>query len=243
MVKHHIKLGLLGFALFCSTQSGTISEIASPQGFKTIEYPAGSYSHWISTLPLKQDKIIKTYDGNTAHNDNFNVLAVVEMPLLFQQDLEQCADYCFRFWAEYHQQLKILDKLYLFDYNGNKRPFNTSNKPFNSFLKSSMSNTNSFSIKKGCQEVSIADLKPGDMIVQNEGGGIGHISIIMSICKSDIGDALYLIGFSYMPAQEFHIEGAFDAYGKQGWFTLKGYYDFLHDNLDLGKPVLRKFTE
>jgi hypothetical protein len=243
MTTNHIKLAILGFAVCCSAQAGTINEISAPQGFTKIEYPIGSYSYWISNLPLKQDKIIKAYDGSTVPNDNYNVLAVVEMPLLFQQDLEQCADYCFRFWAEYHQQLKILDKLYLFDYNGNKRPFNTSNRPFNSFLKSSMSNTNSFSIKKGCQEVPMADLKPGDMIVQNEGGGIGHVSVIMSMCKPEKGEALYLIGFSYMPAQEFHIEKATDAYGKQGWFTLKGYYGFLHDNIDLGEPVLRKFAE
>jgi hypothetical protein len=243
MTTLHIKLALLGFVVFVSVQAETIKEIAAPQGFKTIDYPVGSYSHWISNLPLKQDKNIKTYDGNTVPNGNYNVLAVVDMPLLFQQDLEQCADYCFRFWAEYHQQLNILDKLYLFDYNGNKRPFNTSKKPFTSFLKSCMSNTNSFSIKNGCQEVSIADLRPGDMIVQNEGSGIGHVSVIMSICKSEKGEALYLIGFSYKPAQEFHIEKAFDAYGKQGWFTLKGYYDFLHETIDLGEPVLRKFTE
>ena len=81
---------------------------------------------------------------------------------------------------------------------------------------------------------------PGDCIVQNDDGGIGHVSMILSSCHNAAGDIYYLIGFSFMPAQEFHIENAMQ-FGKDGWFTLHGYYEFLKNHLDLGEPVLRRF--
>ena len=44
-----------------------------------------------------------------------------------------------------------------------------------------------------------------------------------------------------MPAQQFHIERADDRYGKEGWFTLEGYEQYLRENLNYGDPVLRRF--
>jgi hypothetical protein len=104
-----------------------------------------------------------------------------------------------------------------------------------------MVHANSHSIKKGAKELSAQDLQPGDMIVQNEGVGIGHVSVIMSVSQSRTGEKLFLIGFSFMPAQEFHIEYAKPKYGKDGWYTLEGFYWYLKENLNLGEPVLRRF--
>jgi hypothetical protein len=163
------------------------------------------------------------------------------MPLLFKSDLEQCADYCMRFWAEYHKDMNKLDFLYLFDYSGNKKKFAGSGKNYKSFLKWIFSYSNSYSLKMGCAEVSKKELIPGDMIVQNEGGGIGHASVILDVCKSEEGKKLYLIGYSFMPAQEFHIEKAAGARGAEGWFTIEGYFDYLSDYIPLGDPVLRRF--
>ena len=85
-------------------------------------------------------------------------------------------------------------------------------------------------------------LKPGDMIVQNRNGGIGHASVILDVCESKKGEKLYLIGYSFMPAQEFHIEKAEEKYGRDGWFTIEGYFRYLSEFLDFGEPVLRRFS-
>ena len=106
-----------------------------------------------------------------------------------------------------------------------------------------MAHANSHSLKKACTDVTMTDLKPGDMIVQNQDGGIGHASVIMDVCESEKGERLYLIGFSFMPAQEFHIEKAKPEYGRQGWYSLDGFYDFLLEYLDLGVPVLKRFKK
>ncbi len=243
MLVHPILIITLFIASLCEAQPANVNEIFVPQSYSIVKYAPGTYSNWIQYLPLKPNKIITSYKGETVNNDIYNIFAVVNMPLLYIQDLEQSADYCLRFWSEYHQQMNKLDELYLLDYNGNKKLFKQSNRAFNVFLRSAMLNTNSYCIKNGCDSISESDLKPGDMIVQNEGSGIGHVSVIMNICKSEKSEYLYLIGFGNRPAQEFHIEKAMDAYGKQGWFTISGYREFLKNNLDLGTPVFRRFSD
>jgi hypothetical protein len=222
-------------------------DIPVPEGYTRIHYPTSSFSCWMQSLPLKRTKEISLYNGKTLSSlynvfyYQFNVFAVVDMPLLFTSDLEQCADFCMRMWAEYHRAAGTLDKFYLFDYNGQKKPFVSSGKSFKQFLKWAFAGTNSHSLKKGCAEVKEEELMPGDMFVQNQSGGIGHASMIVDMCESKTGEKLCLIGYSFMPAQEFHIEKAPDDYGNGGWFTLKGCRQFLMDSFDYGPPVLRRF--
>ncbi len=238
-------LFLLSFFLTSESfpQEKTIyNSINPPAGYVRETFPEGSYSNWIQHLPIKENNIIFEYRGYTISRDYFySVFGVVDMPLLFHSDLEQCADYCMRFWAEYHKDMNRLDSLYLFDYSGNKKRFKDSEKTYLSFLKWAFSCSNSYSLKRGCKKVSRYELIAGDMIVQNEGGGIGHASVILDVCKSQEGKKLYLIGYSFMPAQEFHIEKAASTRGTEGWFTIQGYFEYLSAYLPLGEPVLMRF--
>ena len=226
-----------------------VSQIPAPDGFVRKSFPKGSFSDWVQNLPLKKSDRILAYTGSAINDPSHNVIAlynifgVVDMPLLFKTDIEQCADYCMRFWAEYHKSMNKLDQLYLFDYNGKKKSFSSSGKSYNAFLKWTFSYSNSYSLKKGCLEIKEEDAVPGDMVVQNESGGAGHVSMIVDMAESKEGKKVYLIGFGFMPAQEFHIEKAADVYGVVGWFTLKEFYKYLDDFLALGKPVLRRFSE
>ena len=219
-----------------------ISLIQPPSGYTREEFSSGSYSNWVQNLPLKECSEILDYRSEGLDVYSFyNVFAVVEMPLLFDLDLEQCADYCFRFWAEYHKERDKLDSLYLFDYSGNKKNFSVSGKTYIEFLKRSFAYSNSYSLKKGCKEVKVDELIPGDMIVQNKSGGIGHVSLVLDVCTSAQGEKLFLVGYSFMPAQEFHIEKADEKKGIGGWFTIEGYFNYLSEYLPLGEPVLRRF--
>ena len=217
------------------------NSIPVPQGYAREAYPSGSYSNWIQNLQLKTKPLILNYRGQAVESTFYQVFAVVRMPLLFQTDLEQCADFAMRFWAEYHRSAEKLDRLYLFDYGGHKIQFLQSGKSFTNFLKWAFSKTNSYSIKIGCRSVAADQLIPGDMLVQNEGGGVGHVSVVLDVCRSKGGNKLLLVGYSFMPAQEFHIERASDKYGTEGWYTVEGYIRYLFDNLNYGKPELRRF--
>jgi hypothetical protein len=223
-------------------QAGSIKyNIPVPAGYARATYPSGSFSDWIQNLPLKDRPIILNYQGQAVQSGFYNVWGVVQMPLLFRSDLEQCADFAMRLWAEYHKASGKLDQLYLFDYSGHKVYFKQSGRSFPGFLKWAFANTNSYSLKKGCLPVEPRQLRPGDLFVQNERGGIGHVSVILDLCRSREGKELFLIGYSFMPAQEFHLEKATDAYGIQGWFTMEGYIRYLRDHLNFGEPVLRRF--
>jgi hypothetical protein len=239
-----IKSLFLFFTAFTAFAEGqTIATaIQAPDGYTREKYSAGTYSNWVQSLPLKECTVIIDYAEKRLDPYSFyNIFAVVDMPLLFHSDLEQCADYCMRFWAEYHKEMNKLDSLYLFDYSGNKKRFAGSEKTYIEFLRQAFAYANSYSLKKGCKEVEIEELMPGDMIVQNKSGCIGHVSLILDVCESGQGKKLYLIGYSFMPAQEFHIEKADEVRGVEGWFTIEGYFEYLSEVLPFGEPILRRF--
>jgi len=219
-----------------------VSDIPVPDGFHRIAQLRSTYTGWITDLPLKSGKTILDYTGKVIRNTFYKIWAVLDRPLLFQQDLEQCADFAMRLWADFHQEAGRLEDLFLFDYSGNKKFYKNADLPYQRFLKQAFSYSNSYSLKQGCQTVTPVNLRPGDLIVQNERGGVGHVSVIMDMCTSPDGRVLFLIGYSFMPAQEFHIEKADPSYGISGWFSLEGYYRYLTDHLNMGKPVLRRFN-
>jgi hypothetical protein len=78
-------------------------------------------------------------------------------------------------------------------------------------------------MKAYLEPVSEDQLQPGDMIVQNTTGGIGHASIIIDKARNENGDALYLIANGWTPAQTPFIWKAGEENGSGYWFTLDGY--------------------
>jgi len=219
----------------------TIRDIPLPKACRRVVYPKSSFSRWITRLPLKKNKTIFSYRGRIIQRSFYRVWAVADLSLLFKSDLEQCADFCMRIWGDYHKKNGLLEILFLYAYGGQKRFFRASRKSYYGFLRKRMAYSNSWSIKKGGLPVADRDIRPGDMFVQNRTGGIGHVTMVLDACVDTSGRKYYLLGYSFMPAQEFHIERARKQYGKFGWFSLKGAYSYLNDYFNYGKPVLRRF--
>lgn len=219
----------------------SISQIPVPAGFRRNSYDSASFSRWIQQQRLTGADSIVDHAGNRVDQWKGGVLGVVDRPLLFAQDLEQCADFAMHFWADYHRESDRLGDLRLFDYGGRRVSYAGSARGYLAFLKHVFSYSNSHSLKHGAVDVPPDELRPGDLIVQNENGGIGHVSVVMDVCTAPGGEALYLIGFGFMPAQQFHIERAPSGSGIDGWWTLDGFYRYLSEYLDVGTPVLRRF--
>ena len=230
-----------------------ILDIAVPKGYERIVYPADSFSGWIQRLPLKADSKILTHTGKYLTDRMYNRLGVLDLPLLFSEDLEQCADYCMRMWADYHKESDQLDSMFLYSYGGEKQYFASSGLSYIDFLYRAFNYSNTHSLKAGSLHIEekaqdgTPNLRPGDMIVQNDTGGIGHVSMIVDSSEDESGNRLYLVGFSFMPAQEFHIEEAVNFpsldldFGKEGWFSYEGYLKFLDEFLPFGEPVPIRF--
>lgn len=233
---------LIHWPLFGELQASSVRDLPLPPGYTRLSFQEGSYSRWLQNLPLKKDKTIKLYNKKNVTPGYYNVFAVIDLPMLFDRDLEQCADYIMRLWAEYHIKTKQEASLYLFNYSGEKQFFSKSGKNYRQFLLWAMAYSNSYSLKTGCAPVpGEKNLIPGDMFTQNRDGGIGHVSVILDICENTKGRRLYLVGYSFMPAQELHIEKATRRYGTGGWFTYEGYKRYLAEVLPFGTPVLRRF--
>ncbi|BDA79514.1 hypothetical protein LPTSP3_g24440 [Leptospira kobayashii] len=216
-----------------------VKEIPVPEGFQRIDFPKNSFADYLQNLPLKKEAKVLSYQKKDL-SDWYDMIAVINKPLLFQDDLEQCADFSMRLWADYHKESGRLDKLYLFDYPGKKRYYKDSKKDYNRFLRNAFASSNSYSLKKGAIPVTKENLQPGDLFVQNETGGIGHVSMILDEAKYK-NQKLYLIGFSFMPAQEMHIERSPTDKGKEGWFSYEGFIQHLRTKYPYGNPVLRRF--
>lgn len=222
-----------------------VDEVPAPPGYSRADTEPATFARFVQTLPLSPGTSLRTWEGK-AIDQGFEVLAVVNLPLLFKQDLEQCADWAMRLWAEYHKAAGRLQRLALYNYDGSRKRYRGSGESFEEFLRLRMAYSNSHSLKKGALPVSEEELMPGDLIVQNETGGIGHVSVILDMARpEDAPEAppLFLIGFSFMPAQEFHVERAGPRHGTAGWFTLEGFRGFLRERLNLGEPVLRRFSD
>jgi len=221
-----------------------VSELPAPAGFKRIDNPSGSYAAYLRSLPIKSDKRIALWTGDYLPSDTHQSLAVLDIPLLFNENLEQCADFSMRLWSDYLNHSNQLDQLALYDFYGNKKPFSKSGRSFRSYLRWHMAYSNSFSIKLGAKTVPLlSELQVGDMFVQNPGDeGIGHVSVVLDQAKNEFGHKLYLVGYSFMPAQQFHIEKASEQHGIDGWFTADGYRQFAEEQFGLfGKPTVMRF--
>ncbi|MEZ5330314.1 MAG: DUF4846 domain-containing protein [Verrucomicrobiales bacterium] len=240
------RIALAALTVIACSEAGAqemVNKIPAPTGYTRVATEAGSFSRFVQTLELRGDsKTIHTWKGEEL-NQGFHVLGVAKLPLLYKQDLEQCADWAMRLWAEHHKEAGTLERLTLFNYDGSKKAYRGSGESYEKFLRLRMAYSNSHSLKKGALPVNEPDIRPGDLVVQNETGGIGHVSVILDKATAPNKPPLYLIGFSFMPAQEFHIEEASAMHGVSGWFTLDGFRRYLKDRLDLGEPVLRRFPE
>jgi len=235
--------------IFSNIKWRRVCEIPPPANCERISVEKGSFSEWIRNLPLKETTEILDYRGKRI-NPFYKVYAVIDKPLLFKEDLEQCADFAMRFWHDYLRETNQIEKLWLPNYWGRKVYWlnwqrTHPNDSTISFLKSFMASSNSFSLKQGLKKIDIENEKllPGDLIVQNETGDIGHVSIIFDICENADGERFYLVGFGFMPAQECHIIKADEDFGKEGWFTLDGYLKYTQMYLPFGRCEFRRFEE
>ncbi len=210
-----------------SNSYGTLlSRISVPEGYARKEANDNSFTTWLRNLPLKKEdskvmlfnKSPKGYQG-AQH-------AVVDLDV-DPVDLQQCADAVMRLKAEFHYSKKEYDKIH-FNYtsghkvsfddwrkgkrpkiSGNKVTFTTGNKKgddyknFRKYMIQIFSYAGTASLTKELKRVDLADISPGDVFIQ--GGFPGHAVMVLDVVENDVGHKQFLLGQSYMPAQDFHI--------------------------------------
>jgi hypothetical protein len=199
-----------------------------PAGYSRVAVEDDSFGSWLRSIPLKPGKPeVKLYNGELKNRQDVHV-AVVDMDV-GTRDLQQCADAVIRLRSEYLYSRGNYEGLHFnftnnfrFDYDkwrqgfrvkveGNKTSWiaptrasvDESYPTFKKYLNLAFSYCGTLSLSKEMKSISVSEISIGDVFIR--GGSPGHAVIVMDVARNANGKKIFLLGQSYMPAQEFHI--------------------------------------
>ncbi len=205
-----------------------VSRFAEPAGYRRVFSPAGSFGHWLRNSPLKPgNPSVFLYDG-TLKQYQYGHAAVVDIDV-GDKDLQQCADAIIRLRAEYFYSRGSNDSILFRITNGDMIKYrkwingyrprvindrvnwqkqtatDSSYSNFRKYLDFIFNYAGTFSLQQQMKPVDdINGMQIGDIFIQ--GGFPGHAVLIMDIAENlTTGEKIFLLGQSYMPAQDFHI--------------------------------------
>lgn len=218
--------------------SGTTLEtrITPPEGYTRVSAGQGSFAQYLRSYPLLPDNSkLPVYDGSTIDNDD--VAAVFDISL-GDDGYQQCADSIIRLYSDYYYQKGEYDKISFLFSNGDecdydrwrngKRMFvlagfslelpaalsDDSEQQYRNYLKEVMRYSGTLSLQKESGVISPDELRVGDIICNDT-----HVVLIADMAVNDIGEKVYLIGQSFIPAVCFHIVSTERDGEVTPWFT------------------------
>ncbi len=219
------------------------SRIGLPKSFERIPVAKASFGQYLRKLPLKKaGEQVRYYDGKKKVSDGI-YMAVLDQKI-GRRDLHQCADAAMRLRADYlranGREAEIsfhLTNGFEMDYaswaagnrlkvNGNKVSWDlradssVTDKSYWSYLESLWTYAGTLSLSKEMKARALADMQIGDLFVQ--GGSPGHAVIVLDMAINKVsGEKLYLLGQSYMPAQEMQVLINPNDHHLSPWYSLK----------------------
>jgi hypothetical protein len=236
-----------------------------PAGYRRVAVEAGSFAEYVRNLAVLPDTAaVRYYDGRRVQQWPGSS-RVVDLPFLFKSDVEQCADMALRLVSEYFWQAGQADSLAFRLQNGqeigwrewragrrlrydaesdrhvrSREAADSSRAAFEEFLFYLFHWTGSVALKRDLRRITASELRPGDLIVQNTSGAMGHVSVILDAAVNGDGERLYLIANGWTPAQSMFIRQPQEGEGSDGWFSLAGYERHLR-GYQFGPFELRRF--
>lgn len=226
------------------TSTNTIAGgIPTPEGFHRIRVPRQSFGNWLRYLPLKPAGTrVNLYNGQPKLSQSVHH-AVVDIDT-GNRDLQQCADAVMRLRAEYlyfsRQYTNITFNFTSgdacrFDWwysgyrplvNGNQvtwrkqAAFDHSYPTFRKYLTKVFTYGGTLSLERELHpRASVSDLTIGDVFIK--GGSPGHAVIVLDVAiKPGSNKKVFLLGQSYLPAQDFHVLKNPNDPGRSPWYEI-----------------------
>lgn len=213
-----------------SPKSRLSRRIRPPQGFRRVAVKRRSFAAWLRGLPLlPKGALVHLYNGQRKAEQQHHT-AVVDLDV-GRRDLQQCADAVMRLWGEYHWSRRRQSQLSFRFLSGHwypwkrwarghrrrfrrgrfggwykRRKANTSYRNFQRYLRYAMSWTNTSALVRQWKRIPIRSARAGDVLLVGwRRGSPGHAVLILDQVQNKRGQKLFLLGQSYMPAQQFHI--------------------------------------
>lgn len=217
--------------------------IAPPDGYFRSATPPGSFSSWLRNLPLKAgNPLVRLYDGSLKPYQDGHA-AVVDIPV-GTRDLQQCADAVMRLYAEFNYSMKTYDAISFKITNGDivsfrrwingYRPFvsgstvvwdrtaaaDSSYATLTGYLEFIYSYAGTYSLGQQLRSIpNVTDMDIGDVFIQ--GGFPGHAVMVIDLAEHcATGERIFLLGQSYMPAQDIHILKNLEDPNINPWYSL-----------------------
>ena len=224
-----------------------------PSGFVRVPLAAGSFGAWLRGLPLERPGTpVVSHRGEIILPPHHRNLAAVVAIDVGAQDLQQCADSVIRLHAEWTWSRGRRDQSYRAA-SGAEMPFarwaagervtvsgpagskltwapaaraDSSHRAFRAYLDSVFGWANTVALARDTTPTALADLQPGDFVVQP--GGPGHAVLVLDLAIDPDGHRVVLLGQGFMPAQSFQVlhPGKQDAWstpggvGDDAWFRI-----------------------
>ncbi len=196
-----------------------------PAGSTRVEAPP--FGAWLQQQLLEDAAApVLTYDGRVVRHNG----RVVQLPLV-KGDLQQCADAILRLRAEWLRETGQPVVLYATSgdpipwsrFQGGERPYVSGRhlawssgkgpSTWDHYLSRSFNWAGTISLKAH-ETRAVTTPLPGDILI--EAGSPGHAVVLLDVAREPDGTTWILVGESYMPAQDFHVEIGPNA----GWWPL-----------------------
>lgn len=210
----------------CNNGNTIESRIPPPRNAQRLS--ADSYALYSRSLRLQlPDKQVRKYDGNFKHGLHSIYCAVLDQEI-GKNDLHQCADAIMRLRADFHYHRSEFDKIafnftnghrvsynkwkegYRITVNGNKtkwvkkKDFDNSYLTYWKYLEQIFMFAGTFSLSNELGKVPMEQMQIGDVFIQ--GAFPGHAVLVVDMAfDTTTNKKYYLLGQSYMPAQQFQI--------------------------------------
>ena len=218
------------------------TRFAPPPAYERVKIEDSTFAFYLRNLKLKpHGSKVLLYNGKFKNRQDVHS-AIIDMSI-GKKDLQQCADAIMRLRAEYLYGKKQFDKiqfnftsghtLKFIDWaegirpiiNGNKVAFakkagkDYSYPNFLKYMETIFMYCGSYSLERELVAVKgIGNLKAGDIFIR--GGFPGHAVIVLDVAKNkENGEKVFLLGQSYMPAQEIHILKNFNNENLSPWYS------------------------
>lgn len=180
-----------------------IGAIPVPKGFTRTVNNEDGFAGWLRAVALKTDQTVYLFNGTKKENQSAQ-FAVLDVST-GTSDLQQCADAVMRLRAEFLFARERFGDIRFTDNEGTTYAFSApfTRNHFDQYLKTVFGMCGSASLSKQLHSKPLSTIQPGDVLIR--GGFPGHTVMVMDVAKDPVGNTVYLIAQSYMPAQDIHL--------------------------------------
>ena len=236
-----IALGCCFAAVLETAAQPLADRFPPPTGYQRATATPGTFAHHLRHLRLHPTGTpVLLHSGQPKYRQDVHA-AVVDMPT-GTKDLQQCADAIIRLRAVYLRSNGREGDI-AFDLTngfrvpwerwakgdrvkvaGNTCTWTTTGRPdgsdaqFERYLEFVFTYAGTRSLERELVSAASLPLEAGDVFIQ--GGSPGHAMVVLDVAHGPNGRSAFLLGQSYMPAQDFHVVRNTAKPGHGAWFIL-----------------------